>query len=72
MTDKIPSRYDIAYGNPAVLAALSEYGTSVPVPKMMKTSNFWAQLEIAFTKIWTGSNVEEVLSGLDEGIKKQI
>lgn len=72
MTDKIPSRYDIAYENPAISAALSEYGSSVPVPKMMQTSNFWAQLEIAFTKIWTGSDVNEILSNLDEGIKKQI
>lgn len=72
LTDKIPSRYDIAYENPAISQALSEYGASVPVPKMMQTSNFWAQLEIAFTKIWTGSDVEEVLIGLDEGIKKQI
>lgn len=72
MTDKIPSRYDIAYENPAISAALSEYGSSVPIPKMMQTSNFWAQLEIAFTKIWTGSDVNEILSNLDEGIKKQI
>lgn len=72
MTDKIPSRYDIAYENPAIFAALSEYGMSVPVPKMMKTSNFWAQLEIAFTRIWTGSDVNEVLSALDERIKQQI
>lgn len=72
MTDKIPSRYDIAYENSAISAALSEYGASVPIPKMMQTSNFWAQLEIAFTKIWTGSDVNEILSGLDERIKQQI
>lgn len=72
MTGKIPSRYDIDYENPAIRAALSEYGASVPVPKMMQTSNFWAQLEIAFTRIWTGADVEEVLRALDEGIKKQV
>lgn len=72
MTDKIPSRYDISYENPAIFAALSEYGASVPIPKMMQTSNFWAQLEIAFTKIWTGSDVNEILSGLDERIKNQV
>lgn len=72
MTDKIPSRYDVNYENPAISVALSEYGTSVPVPKMMQTSNFWAQLEIAFTRIWTGSDVNEILSDLDERIKKQV
>lgn len=72
MTDKIPSRYDVTYENPAISVALSEYGASVPIPKMMQTSNFWAQLEIAFTRIWTGSNVNEILSALDERIKKQV
>lgn len=72
MTDKIPSRYDVTYENPAISVALSEYGASVPIPKMMQTSNFWAQLEIAFTRIWTGSDVNEILSALDERIKKQV
>lgn len=72
MTDKIPTRYDVTYENPAISVALSEYGASVPVPKMMQTSNFWAQLEIAFTRIWTGSDVNEILSDLDERIKKQV
>lgn len=72
MTDKIPSRYDVTYENPAISVALSEYRASVPIPKMMQTSNFWAQLEIAFTKIWTGSDVNEILSALDERIKKQV
>lgn len=72
MTDKIPSRYDVTYENPAISVALSEYGASVPIPKMMQTANFWAQLEIAFTKIWTGSDVNEILSALDERIKKQV
>lgn len=72
MTDKIPSRYDVTYENPAISVALSEYRASVPIPKMMQTSNFWAQLEIAFTRIWTGSDVNEILSALDERIKKQV
>lgn len=72
MTDKIPSRYDVTYEDPAISVALSEYRASVPIPKMMQTSNFWAQLEIAFTRIWTGSDVNEILSALDERIKKQV
>lgn len=72
ITDKIAPKTNIQYDNPAVYAALEEYATSIPVPKMMQTSNFWAQLEIAFTKIWTGSDVNEILSELDGGIRRQV
>lgn len=72
LTDKIASKNTISYDTPAVRAALDEYADSIPVPKMMQTSNFWAQLEIAFTKIWTGSDVSEILSELDGGIRRQL
>lgn len=72
ITDKIAPKTNIQYDNPAVYAALEEYAASIPVPKMMQTSNFWAQLEIAFTKIWTGSDVNEILSELDGGIRRQV
>lgn len=72
ITDKIAPKTNIQYDNPAVYAALEEYAASIPAPKMMQTSNFWAQLEIAFTKIWTGSDVNEILSELDGGIRRQV
>jgi maltose-binding protein MalE len=72
ITDKIAARTGIAYDNPAVDAALEEYAASIPIPKMMQTSNFWAQLEIAFTKIWTGSDVHEILADLDECVRRQL
>lgn len=72
MTDKIAARYDITYEIPAVYAALREYGKSIPIPKMMQTANYWAQLEIAFTKIWTGSDVNQVLLELDAQMKRQV
>lgn len=67
MTGKIPSRQDIVYDNPAVTAAVREYANSVPIPKMMQTAHFWAQLEIAFTKIWNGSDVTQTLTELQQG-----
>ncbi|MCH5280105.1 MAG: extracellular solute-binding protein [Lachnospiraceae bacterium] len=70
-TGKIPSRQDITYENPAVTAAVTEYANSVPIPKMMQTAHFWAQLEIAFTKIWTGSDVTETLTQLQQGFLQQ-
>lgn len=72
LTDKIPAKTDIAYENPAIYSALEEYAVSIPVPKMMSTSNFWAQLEIAFTKIWDGEDVTKTLSDLDQTVRNQI
>ncbi|MCR5655714.1 MAG: extracellular solute-binding protein [Lachnospiraceae bacterium] len=68
-TGKIAARGDLTYENPAVLAALTEYGRSIPMPKLMSTSDFWAKLEIAFTKVWTGSDVNEVLTELNNSMQ---
>lgn len=72
LTDKIPAKTTLSYNNPAVYAALEEYATSIPMPKMMMTSNFWMQLEIAFSKIWTGADVNVILSELDTKIRGQV
>lgn len=47
---------------------LIEYSNSVPLPKMMKTGDFWMQLEVLFAKVWNGADVETLLSQLAEGI----
>lgn len=72
LTDKIPAKTTLTYSNPAVYAALEEYATSIPMPKMMMTSNFWVQLEIAFSKIWTGADVNTILAELDTKIRGQV
>lgn len=72
LTDKIPAKNTLTYSNPAVHAALEEYATSIPMPKMMMTSNFWVQLEIAFSKIWTGADVSTILVDLDTKIHSQV
>lgn len=71
-TDKIAARKGIDYSNKNVNAALSEYEKSVPLPKMLETSNFWVQLEICFTNIWNGADVNASLKALSEQIKTQI
>jgi len=48
------------------------YSDSVPMPKMIGTSNFWMQLEIAFEKIWDGEDSNETLKAVSEQIKKQV
>ncbi|MBO6015919.1 MAG: extracellular solute-binding protein [Lachnospiraceae bacterium] len=71
-TDKIASRKDVEYKNESIHAALREYENSVPLPKMLETSNFWVQLEICFTDIWNGADVNTSLRQLSEQIKTQV
>lgn len=53
-------------------AFLEEYKMSVPMPKMIETSNFWVELEIAFAKIWDGEDANEDLRLLSEKIMSQV
>lgn len=53
-------------------AFLEEYKVSVPMPKMIETSNFWVELEIAFAKIWDGEDANEDLRLLSEKIMRQV
>ena len=71
-TDKIGARKNVEYKNKNVNVALSEYEASVPLPKMLETSNFWVQLEICFTDVWNGEDVNTSLRELSEIIKSQV
>ncbi|MDE6530473.1 MAG: extracellular solute-binding protein [Lachnospiraceae bacterium] len=48
------------------------YGNSTSLPKILEISNFWMQLELAYTRIWDGGNVNDVLRQLSEQMKTQI
>lgn len=69
---KIASMKKAEYDNLNIEACLEEYASSIPMPKMLETSNFWVQLEICFTRIWEGGDIEAVLSELEAQIKTQI
>lgn len=71
-TDKIGARKNVEYKNKNVNVALNEYENSVPLPKMLETSNFWVQLEICFTNVWNGKDVNTALRELSEMIKSQV
>lgn len=71
-TGKIPARGDIVYSNANVAATMTEYAQSVPVPKMLETGNFWVNLEIAFTNIWNGQDVDTVLKELSDQTMLQV
>ena len=58
--------------NEAVQTFVEEYADSVPLPKMMSTSNFWIQLEVLFSKVWNGSDAAELVQELAEQIQAQV
>ena len=39
---------------------------------MMTTSNYWVQMEIAFTRAWNGEEVSAVLQEISEQIMTQV
>lgn len=71
-TGKLASSYDVQYENENLNVYRKEYEKSIPIPKMIETSNFWVQLEIAYTNIWDGNDVNETLKALSEQIKGQL
>jgi len=71
-TKKPAARLDVTYENEKVGTIMEEYSHSVPMPKMLATSNFWVQLEICFTNAWLGEDVNALLKQLSEQIMTQV
>lgn len=72
-TGKLPVYTDSdLYDDPNLAEFREEYDASVPMPKMIETSNFWVELEIAFAKIWDGEDANEDLKALSEKIMGQV
>lgn len=71
-TGKIPAHKEHACKEQNTAVFFQEYKDSVPVPKMMVTSNLWVQLEITFAQVWNGSQVSKSLQNLSEMIMSQV
>ena len=69
---KVSSKLNISYKNPKVADLMEEYKQSISIPKMLETSNYWVPLEICFTKIWNGEDVNEQLKLLSEQVMTQV
>ena len=69
---KIACRTDVEYEDEEISHVMEEYRKSVPLPKMVEASNYWVQLEIAFTKIWNGADPDATLLELSDIIGAQI
>lgn len=71
-TGKAAAANNTDYGYHNLDAFFDEYTKSIPLPKMIETSNFWIQLEIMFAEIWDGADVNQKLKELSEQIMTQI
>ncbi|MDD3368213.1 MAG: extracellular solute-binding protein [Lachnospiraceae bacterium] len=71
-TGKVSAYLKAPYDYPALAEFAKEYQRSVPIPKMIETGNLWVQLEIAFIKIWEGTDANQELKTLSEQIMTQV
>lgn len=71
-TGKIPAKTDTDAENGGIRIFKMEYADSVSMPKMMETGNLWLQMEVLFSKVWNGADVETLVSELDSQIASQI
>lgn len=71
-TGKVSAKAGVTYENEMVGHMMDEYEKSVPMPKMLETSNFWVQLEVAFSEMWNGADINDTLKVLSEQIMTQI
>ena len=69
---KVSAQRDMEYPYDALQVFATEYETSVPIPKMLETSNYWVKLEALFSEIWNGADANQELKELSEQIKYQI
>ena len=71
-TGKVPAKLGTQAGDAALQVFQAEYADSIPLPKMMETSNFWMQLEGLFSKVWNGADVTQLVQELAAQIDIQI
>jgi maltose-binding protein MalE len=71
-TGKLAARYNTDEDNGAAQIFKLEYADSVSLPKMIETGNFWLQLEVLFSKVWNGADVETQLQELADQIATQV
>ncbi|MCR5595429.1 MAG: sugar ABC transporter substrate-binding protein [Lachnospiraceae bacterium] len=64
--------YFDGYNDPELSVFASEYTRSIPLPKMLETSNYWVNLELIFASVWDGADANECLKELSEQMKLQV
>lgn len=68
---KVAASLDANYEDADLKVFQEEYANSIPLPKMMEASNLWVQLEVLFTKIWDGEDIQSLVVDLSKQIANQ-
>lgn len=71
-TGKLASSVDAGYKDEAFKTFQQEYSDSVPLSKIVETSNLWVLLEITFKEIWEGEETMIKLKSFENQILSQI
>lgn len=69
---KVAASLNTTYPYEALSVFESAYESSVPLPKMIETSNFWMLLERVFSQVWNGTDADAALQELAEQITQQV
>lgn len=69
---KVSAELHMEYPYGALLVFAKEYETSVSLPKMLETNNYWVKLEALFAEIWNGADANAALKELSEQIQYQV
>ena len=72
MTGKVSANKNVQHSESGIKGFMEAYEGSVPMPKMIATSNFWMQLEISFEEIWEGADPNETLRNVSSQVKTQV
>lgn len=71
-TGKVSANLAANPDNEHLMVFMEEYKNSNSLPKMMETSNFWIQLEILFSRVWDGGNIDSLLQNMSNQIISQV
>jgi maltose-binding protein MalE len=72
MANKMPVKIGVNYENEKMNVLLEQYENSVEVPKLTDLSNYWIEMEIAFSNIWKGNDVSTEVEAVDAKIQRQL
>lgn len=71
-TGKLPTKLGAIPDDSPAYTFVNEYQFSVPMPKLMATSNSWLLMEGTFADAWSGADVSGCLKELSEQLKHQV
>lgn len=65
--------YQFVNQNDKILNVYREqYESSISLPKMVETGNYWLQLEVLFSKVWNGGDVTKLVDEMSERLHSQL